>query len=76
MSFPGPTIQKRISSKFDVEEGNGHVGKDGLSVVVIREKGTEDNTPDLALNIHSQVGRGELYPAVLFGIVLQLGILA
>lgn len=76
MSLPGPTIQKRISSKFDIEEGICHVGKDGLSVVVIREKGTEENTPDLALNIHSQVGRGELYSAVLFGIVVQLDILA
>ncbi|KAH7460498.1 hypothetical protein FOMA001_g19467 [Fusarium oxysporum f. sp. matthiolae] len=79
-----PTTQERISGKLDIEEGIGHAGKDGLSVVIIRKNGTEDNkkhetkdnAPNLTLNIHSQVGRGELYAVALFGIVVQLGILA
>ncbi|PNP80126.1 hypothetical protein FNYG_06537 [Fusarium nygamai] len=80
----GFTIQERIFGKLDIEEGIGHAGKDGLSVVIIRRKETEDNkehetkdiAPNLTLNIHSRVGRGELYAVALFGILVQLGILA
>ncbi|SCV61379.1 uncharacterized protein FFFS_15948 [Fusarium fujikuroi] len=72
----GFTIQERIFGKLDIEEGIGHAGKDGLSVVIIRRKETEDIAPNLTLNIHSRVGRGELYAVALFGILVQLGILA
>ncbi|KAF4333350.1 ankyrin repeat [Fusarium beomiforme] len=80
----GFTIQERIFGKLDIEEGIGHARKDGLSVVIIRRKETEDNkehetkdiAPNLTLNIHSCVGRGELYAVALFGILVQLGILA
>ncbi|KAH7171556.1 hypothetical protein DER46DRAFT_696561 [Fusarium sp. MPI-SDFR-AT-0072] len=80
----GFTIQERIFGKLDIEEGIGHAGKDGLSVVIIRRKETEDNkehetkdiAPNLTLNIHSRVGRGELYAVALFGILVQLGIVA
>jgi len=43
------------------------------SIVVLRN--TSAATPNLSLNIHSQVSRWELYAAAIFGVVLQLGIL-
>ncbi|RYP50204.1 hypothetical protein DL768_004225 [Monosporascus sp. mg162] len=44
-----------------------------LPIAAIRN--TTAHTPNLALNIHNQVGRGELYVVAAFGIVLQLGVL-
>ncbi|RYP91054.1 hypothetical protein DL770_002827 [Monosporascus sp. CRB-9-2] len=44
-----------------------------LPIAVIRN--TTAHTPNLALNVHNQVGRGELYVVAAFGIVLQLGVL-
>ncbi|KAK4113209.1 hypothetical protein N656DRAFT_708131, partial [Canariomyces notabilis] len=42
-------------------------------VAVIRN--TDADTPNLTLNVHNQVGRGELYVVSICGIVLQLGVL-
>ncbi|EAQ91998.1 hypothetical protein CHGG_00233 [Chaetomium globosum CBS 148.51] len=42
-------------------------------VAVIRN--TDVSTPNLTLNIHSQISRRELYAIALFGVILQLGIL-
>ncbi|RYP39999.1 hypothetical protein DL767_001933 [Monosporascus sp. MG133] len=44
-----------------------------LPIVVIRN--TTAHTPNLTLNVHNQVGRGELYVVAAFGIALQLGVL-
>ncbi|RYP04538.1 hypothetical protein DL764_004400 [Monosporascus ibericus] len=44
-----------------------------LPIAVIRN--TTAHTPNLTLNVHNQVGRGEHYVIAAFGIVLQLGVL-
>ncbi|KAK3293620.1 uncharacterized protein B0H64DRAFT_419316 [Chaetomium fimeti] len=44
------------------------------SVFVLRN--TAAQAPNLTLNVHNQLSRGELYVVALFGIILQLGVLA
>ncbi len=43
-------------------------------VVIIRN--TNVKSPNLTLNVHNDVGRGELYAVAVCGVVLQLGVLA
>ncbi|KAJ4077796.1 hypothetical protein NW761_012114 [Fusarium oxysporum] len=43
------------------------------SVVIIRN--TNADAPNLTLNVHNQVGRGELYVVAACGLVLQVGVL-
>ncbi|KAK3346333.1 hypothetical protein B0T25DRAFT_461123, partial [Lasiosphaeria hispida] len=47
--------------------------EDRPSIIIIRN--TNNCAPNLTLNIHNQVGRGELYMVAILGIVLQFGVL-
>ncbi|KAK6719619.1 hypothetical protein SNK05_002750 [Fusarium graminearum] len=57
-----------------LEESNSKTtGEESPSVVIIRN--TKAKAPNLTLNIHNQVGRGELYVVAACGLVLQVGVL-
>ncbi|KAF2187551.1 hypothetical protein K469DRAFT_628363, partial [Zopfia rhizophila CBS 207.26] len=78
------TIRERISGKLttkgpDPEKALRDVSnsekpdENRPSVVIIRN--TDADTPNLTLNVHNQVGSGELYMVAVCGLVLQLSVL-
>lgn len=56
-----------------MEKAEEQQGRGGPSVIIIRN--TDVDAPNLMLNAHNQLARGELYLVAAIGIVLQLGVL-
>ncbi|KAF9761638.1 hypothetical protein IL306_003753, partial [Fusarium sp. DS 682] len=52
---------------------NSTAEEESLSVAIIRN--TNADAPNLTLNVHNQIGRGELYVVAACGLVLQVGVL-
>ena len=61
---------KEADTGHGTEPGNGH---DGHPVIVIRNMAP--HAPNLTLNVHNELGRGELYLVAVLGTLLQLGVL-
>ncbi|KAK4247683.1 hypothetical protein C7999DRAFT_41018 [Corynascus novoguineensis] len=82
LTFPSePTVRELVSGKRPRQPDNLEPGKGtpDRSVFVVRNGAdTADTTakaPNLSLNVHNSLGRGEPYAVAVFGIILQLGVL-
>ena len=75
---PNSDDEEKGLPRSDVQEApngdNSEKPGDRSPVVVIRNTNL-NIIPNLTLNVHNQVGRGELYIVAILGIVLQLGVL-
>ena len=67
-------VLSHSGAKEALNNSNSEKPTDRPPVVVIRNTNL-NIIPNLTLNVHNQVGRGELYVVAMFGIVLQLGVL-
>lgn len=66
---PAEPNTREVSSESNVEDPS----RETPSVIVVRN--TSVHTPNLFLNIHNHIGKGELYAVAAFAILLQLGVL-
>ncbi|KAL7794356.1 ankyrin repeat-containing domain protein [Trichoderma ceciliae] len=69
-TFEPPSSNMSSPSRANTSRDLGKGGKVEITIVV---DGSDDNTPNLLLNCHDGVGRGEIYLAAVFGVILQLG---
>ncbi|RFU74300.1 ankyrin repeat [Trichoderma arundinaceum] len=65
-------LNKNSTRRSDIERGSSSQAEPTITIVVDDSK---DNTPNLLLNCHDKVGRGEIYLAATLGVILQLGAL-
>ncbi|KAH6848117.1 hypothetical protein B0I37DRAFT_376732, partial [Chaetomium sp. MPI-CAGE-AT-0009] len=71
-----PTIRERVFGDRFRQPKNAENGESltDRSVIVLRN--TAAQAPNLTLNVHNQLSRGELYMVAVVGIILQLAVLA
>lgn len=72
-----PDPEKGLQGSDPPEVYNGSSSEESAerrpSIVIIRNRDVD--TPDLTLNVHNQVGRGEIYVVATCGLILQVGVL-
>ncbi|KAL5093277.1 hypothetical protein Trisim1_011081 [Trichoderma cf. simile WF8] len=61
------------TDKTDLRKGDSNAKQDTKEMIVVVE--SDDSAPNLLLNCHDRVERGEIYLAAAIGVILQLGAL-
>lgn len=70
-----PLSRYAIPKGPDCEDTAGLSNREAKPITIIRDDGPDASAPNLSLNCHDRVGRGEIYLAAALGIVLQISAL-